>query len=240
MLGLALLLWLLPGPSLRAGETRVAVAANFVPALTALATAFEARSREQIVVISGSTGKLYAQIVLGAPFDIFLAADRHRPAELERRDLIVPGSRVTYAIGRLALWYPDPPAGPPGPSWLAGEGPVAIANPDLAPYGRAAQEVLAGLGVDPPRVLGENVGQVFAMVASGNAPRGFVALSQLIAQEVPQANYWPIPAQWHTPIAQDAVLLSRAADNGAARHFMVFLASDLARPILTRYGYQRP
>lgn len=239
LLGLALLICLVPRASV-AGEARVAVAANFVPTLTVLAAAFEAHSGEHVIVISGSTGKLYAQIVMGAPFDVFLAADRARPKELERRDLIVSGSRATYALGRLALWYPTPPDTPPGPSWLDGALPIAIANPNLAPYGRAAQEVLAAVGVDPPRVFGENVGQAFAMVASGNVPRGLVALSQLIARQVPEDRYWQVPPELHAPIAQDAVLLARAADNPAARRFMAFLESDHSRRILADHGYRVP
>ncbi len=216
------------------------MAANFAPALEALQGAFEARAGDRLVPISGSTGKLYAQIVLGAPFDVLLAADRARPLELERRRLIVPGSRFTYAVGRLALWYPDPPDSPPGRRWLAGGTPLAIANPDLAPYGRAAQEVLRALGVDPPRVLGESVGQVFAMVASGNAARGCLALSQLIARDVPQGQYWLIPTAYHAPIAQDAVLLPRAAHNPAAARFVAFLRDDSTLRILERQGYRRP
>lgn len=225
-------------------ETRVAVAANFVPALRALAETFEARHGGRIGIVVGSTGKLYAQIHHGAPFDALFAADERRPTLLEKEGRARPGSRFTYAIGRLALWSPDA-----GRVDAAGrvleEGRfrhLAIANPKLAPYGRAAQQVLEARGLWQTlrlrMVRGENVGQALQFVHSGNAELGFVALSQI--QRPGQAvtgSHWLVPEDLYAPVVQQAVLLT---DNPLAADFLHFVQSTEGRDITRSFGYRIP
>ena len=225
-----------------AGEALIAVAANFAAPMQALEAAFEAESGHALTVSAGSTGKLYAQIANGAPFDILLAADTERPERLEAEGRAVAGSRFTYAAGRLALWSADPVLiGEDGAAVLraAAFRRLAIANPDLAPYGAAAMEVLSGLGLAETLrsriVMGENIGQAFAIAASGNAELGFVALSQVAEDE--KGSRWIPPAASYAPIRQDAALLSRAAENEAALAFLEYLKSDEARAIMEKYGY---
>lgn len=227
-----------------AAEIRVAAASNFRDAMSSLADRFERESGHELLLIFGSTGKHFAQIVHGAPFDVFFAADSARPARLEKDGLAVPGSRFTYAQGRLALWGPQV-----APSRVAE--PVlhkaafrhlAIANPELAPYGRAAQETLVTLGLwdllNGRLVRGENIGQTFHFVMSGNAELGFVAWSQLKSiPGLPDNSYWLVPSRLHQPIEQQAVLL---IDSPASRAFMMFAKSDAAIDIIREHGYLAP
>lgn len=228
-----------------AAEALVAVAANFKDVMDALVPRFEQRSGHELRVSIGSTGQLYSQIVQGAPFDAFLAADQARPARLEREHRALPGSRFTYAVGRLTLWSPDARR-------IAGDGAatlergdfrrLAIANPELAPYGAAAIEVLQSLGLEerlrPKLVMGEDIGQTFGVVATGNVELGFVALSSVLApQNERPGSRWDVPASRYSPIRQDAVLLEHGADNAAARAFLEFLGSDEARAEIERRGY---
>lgn len=207
-LGVALLLLTSLGPAM-AGQAHVAVAANFAPLMPALAERFERDTGHTLVISSASTGKLYAQIVHGAPFDVFLAADDDYPHRLEREGRGVAGSRFTYAVGRLALWSPRP-------SIVDGDSAVlkqkrfrklAVANPRLAPYGAAAREALEKLGLwtslQPQMVFGENIAQTYQFVASGNAELGFVAYSQVKGKA---GSHWLVPASLHSPLRQDALL----------------------------------
>ncbi len=225
-------------------EARVAVAANFVPALRALAEAFEARYGGRIGIVVGSTGKLYAQIHHGAPFDALFAADERRPALLEAENRARPGSRFSYAIGRLALWSPQ--AGRVDSAGrVLGEGRfrhLAIANPKLAPYGRAAQQVLEGRGLwqslRARLVRGENVGQALQFVRSGNAELGFVALSQIQRPgQVVAGSHWVVPEDLYAPIVQQAVLLT---NNPLAADFLYFVQGAEGRDIIRSFGYQLP
>lgn len=225
-----------------ADEALVAAAANFAEALTEVERAFEAAHPHRLRIAVGSTGKLYAQILHGAPFDVLLAADRERPALLERAGLAVPGSRRTYAIGRLTLWSADPERVQGDIPELLTAGSfrrLAMANPDLAPYGAAAREVLTGFGLyaalDKKIVTAENIGQTYAMVATGNAEIGFVAASGV--RSTGEGSRWDVPADLHAPIRQDAVLLSRAENNIAALAFLDFLRTDRVRAIISGYGY---
>ena len=229
-------------PSVSADEALVAAAANFAEVLTEVERAFEANHPHRLSVAVGATGKLYAQIRHGAPFDVLLAADRERPMLLERDGLAVPGSRRTYAIGRLTLWSADPKRLEGDVRTLLAAGSfrrLAMANPDLAPYGAAAREVLAGFGLYAALrqkiVTAENIGQAYAMVATGNAEIGFVAASGLRSTDA--GSRWEVPADLHAPIRQDALLLARAEHNIAARAFLDFLWTDPARAIISRYGY---
>lgn len=235
---------LLAASGASAGEVTVAVAANAAEAIEALAADFEQRTGHRVTVTVGSTGKLYAQILHGAPFDVFLAADQERPRLLVEQQLAIAGSRITYAVGRLALWSRQSGAVKAGVAVLR-EGAfrrLAIANPDLAPYGAAARKTLRELGLweslRSKIVLGENVGQSFAMTASGNAELGLVALSSVLsAGNSYSQERWEVPVRLHEPIQQDAVLLARGRDNEAGRDFYRFLASPEAKKIIASFGF---
>lgn len=231
----------------RAGaqDAVIASATNFTDTLTRLEAQFEARSGYDIRIVSGSTGQLYAQIRQGAPFDVFLAADTERPARLAELDLAVEESRFTYAEGRLALWTRRQDALDGIDETSVGALDfrlLAIANPDLAPYGRASVEVLQSLALrdlfDDRLVRGQNIGQTFAMAATGNADLAFIAVAQLDHPRAPEGSAWRIPRELHTPIRQDGILLARARDNAAARAFVEFLQGDEARAIITAAGYE--
>ncbi len=229
----------------RAGETLIAVAANFAEVTEKLEAAFETATEHTVTFTTGSTGKLYAQIKQGAPFDILMAADQARPERLEAEGDAVRGSRFTYAVGQLVLWSRDTER-------ISGDGiafleagdfaRLAIANPNLAPYGLAAKQALEHFGLwdalRPKLVMGQNIGQTFSMVATGNAQLGLVAKSYAVsARNQTPGSGWDVPAEAHEPIRQDAVILKRAADNPAARAFADFLRSDAAREVITRFGY---
>ncbi len=245
------ILWLLtlglalPGWSV-AGEVTVAVAANFLAPMKAIARRFEAQSGHGVTLVSGSSGKLYAQIRQGAPFDLFLSADREKPRSLAASGEIVADTRFTYAVGRLVLWSPGKSL-PDNPlDDLAGDSyrRLAVANPELAPYGRAAVEVLQSLGIarsaSARLVRGENIAQTWQFVATGNADAGLVALSQ-IRQRSPDAATWAlVPDRLHGPILQDAVLLRAGADSAAARALLTFLRSETALEVIRQFGYGRP
>lgn len=231
--------------SAAADDAVVAVAANFAEVAERLEARFERDSGHSLTLVVGSTGKLYAQIANGAPFDAFLAADRERPERLEREGLAVAGSRFTYATGRLTLWSRDPGALDGDPAAALGRrdlGLLAIANPALAPYGEAARQTLRSLGlwesVEGELVLGETVGQAYALVASGNAELGFVALSYVLSpRNRIRGSRWDVPPGLHAPIRQDAVLLARAAGNPAALGFLEFLRGERAGAVIAAYGY---
>lgn len=232
------------GPA-AADEAVVAVAANFTEVAEQLEKEFERQSGHTLTFVAGSTGKLYAQIANGAPFDVFLSADQERPERLEKERLAVAGSRFTYATGRLTLWSAEPGrVGGDGAATLRrGEfRRLAIANPDLAPYGAAAKETLEKLGLwqrlADKIVMGETIGQAHTLVASGNAELGFVALSSVLSPRNPtKGSRWDLPPNLHSPIRQDAVLLAKGAGNPAARRFLDFLRSEKAKAVIRRYGY---
>ncbi|MBE1237392.1 molybdate ABC transporter substrate-binding protein [Phaeovibrio sulfidiphilus] len=232
-----------------AADVRVAVAANFLAPLKQLGDAWEALTGNRIVVSSGPSGALYAQIVNGAPFDLFFSADIERPQDLERAGLAEEGTRFTYAVGVLALWSPKegsvPPEGPvPDPDTVRF---LAIADPGTAPYGAAARQILEKAGVwermsrDRKLVVGTSIGQTYSHVASGAAPLGFVALSQILDPQsgTVRGSFWLPPAQDYTPIRQQAVLLRSAAAPEVARAFLAWVHTDAgARAIIRSYGYE--
>ncbi len=230
----------------QAGEVHVAVAANFVGPLTQLAKTFEQDSGNRVIFSPGSTGKLYAQIKNGAPFDVLLAADARRPQLLEQEKLGVAGSRFTYAVGRLALWSPKAGLVDPGGQVLKSGRfeRLAVANPKTAPYGEAARETLERMGLwqtlAPRLVRGEDIGQTFQFVASGNADLGFVALSQVKGADRYHGSYWIVPDTFHQPVEQQAVLLEKGRNNPAARAFMAFLKGKAARAMIENFGYGVP
>jgi molybdate transport system substrate-binding protein len=227
----------------QAEEATVAVAANFQPVLELLAEQYQEDSGHRLRISSGSTGKLYAQITNGAPYDVLLAADRARPTRLGQQGLGIGDSQFTYATGRLALIAADNGnIRDDVTATLAQETirAVAIANPALAPYGRAAREVLEALGVAASLqgriVMGENVGQAYALVATGNADLGLVALS--LARSAGAHRYHTISSDLHSPIRQDAILLNHGADNPAAIGFIAYLQDNpTARSLISAAGF---
>lgn len=228
-------------PSL-AGPATIAVAANFADAATALKQDFESRTDHGLQLVFGSTGKLYAQIRNGAPFDAFLAADTERPRRLEREGVAIMGTRFTYARGALALWSPRQGiVDDAGKLLESGDYRfLAIANPSLAPYGAAARQVLERLGLwsalQQRLVFGENIGQAFQFVATGNADLGLVALAQLSDPYRPaEGSRWIVPETLYDPIEQQAVRLS---DHPAAVSFLDYLRSEPAHHQIARYGYR--
>lgn len=234
--------------SLEGKAVTCAVATNFLPTLKVIVKKFREAAGPPVRLVGGSTGKLFAQIVHGAPFDVFLAADRVRPQLLEKRGLAVPGSRFTYARGRLVLWSAT--ADIPGADLLArlrrGDFErLAIANPKTAPYGAAARTVLTRMGLwDGLRrrlVRGENIGQAFQFAATGNAAAGFVALSQVLNPNLTvRGSRWDVPETWHDPLDQDAVLLRRSQAHAGAQKFLAFLKGPQARAVMQRFGYRIP
>ena len=229
----------------QAGEVKVAVAANFMAPMHKLAAAFERDSGHKLLLSFGSTGRLYAQIKNGAPFEVFLSADDETPARLEREGLGVAGSRWTYAVGRLVLWSRDPAlVDAKGEVLRRSDLPhLALADPKLAPYGRATEQALGQLGLlerwRPRFVTGESITQAHQFVASGNAPLGFVALAQVMeAGRIAQGSAWLVPASLHEPLRQDGQLLVRGQSNPAAQALLRFLRSEAARAVIRGYGYE--
>ena len=227
-----------------ADEVQVAVASNFRETLIAVAIRFEQRSGHELTLITGSTGKHYAQIVNGAPFDAFFAADTRRPRLLEQAQRIVAGSRFTYAVGKLVLWSPqDQLVDPHGEVLRNGNfHHLAIANPELAPYGAAARQLLQALGLweslAGKLVRGENIGQAYQFVFSGNAELGLVARAQMrLPGRTPVGSAWEPPQSLYDPIEQQAVLLR---DTPAGRAFVAFMQDKEARALIRSYGYDVP
>lgn len=230
---------------LQAETINVAVASNFARPMEQIGTAFTAQTGHKLVLAFGSSGKFYAQIKQGAPFMAFFSADQSKAELLEQQDLVVPGSRFTYALGALALWSSHANLVDPQGQILASGAynKLAMANPKLAPYGRAALEVLQNLGLEDvtrsKRVLGENISQSYQFIATGNAELGFVALSQLSQRtNEPQGSFWVVPAKLYQSIRQDAVLLKGAQHSPASKALMAFMRGDIAHSIMQDYGYQ--
>jgi len=228
-----------------ATEVKVAVAANFAQTLKEIATVFEKDTGHKLAITQGSTGKLYAQISQGAPFEVFLSADDETPEKLVTEGKAINGTRFTYAIGRLALWSPKPDLVDEGGQVLKTDKFrfLAIANARVAPYGRAAVQVMQKLGVlasiEPRVVQGESITQTFQFISTGNAQLGFVALSQINDNgKIKTGSAWIVPENMHEPLRQDAVLLNPGKDSAAATALLNFLKSEKAKKIIATYGYQ--
>jgi molybdate transport system substrate-binding protein len=240
MLRFLLFFFALTSSTAHSAEVLVAVAANFAAPMQRIAAAFETDTGHRAKIAVGATGAFYTQIRNGAPFDVLLAADDETPARIEADALAVKGSRFTYAVGRLALWSAKPGVVDDHGEVLEREDldRIAIANPKLAPYGKAAVETMQKLGVyerlEPRIVQAENIGQAFQFVATGNAPIGFVALSQVTQAK---GSKWIVPDDLHAPLRQDAVLLAHGKNNEAATALMRYLKGDKARGIIRAYGY---
>lgn len=235
---------LIAAAAAQAGEVSVAVAANFALPLERLGAAFTAATGHVLKVSPGATGKFYAQIVAGAPFEVLIAADDETPKKLVAEGHAVAGSHFTYAIGRLVLWSARPGFVDDQGAVLASAQVtrIAIANPKVAPYGAAALEVLKARGLAdalaPRLVTAESIAQAFQFVSTGNAEIGFVALSQVLVPGRPvTGSYWRVPAQLHGEIRQDAVLLKAGANNPAAAALLAYLKSPAARELIQSFGY---
>lgn len=228
-----------------AADVSVAVAANFTAPMQKIAQVFERDTGHKAVLAFGATGKFYAQIRNGAPFQVLLAADDETPARLEKEGLAAPGTRFTYATGRLVLWSAQPGLVDDQGEVLrkSATGHIALADPKLAPYGAAAIATLTRLGLlqslQPRFVQGENIAQTYQFVATGNAPLGFVALSQVMVDgRIDKGSAWVVPAKLHAPILQDAVVLVNGRDNPAAVALTSYLRGEKARAIIRSYGYE--
>lgn len=227
-----------------ADDVPVAVAANFAAPMEEIAQAFNKATGHQLKIVTGPSGKFYAQIRNGAPFQVFLSADQEKPEQLEKDGLAVQGSRFTYAIGKLVLWSADPKlVDNQGKVLESGQfNKIAIANPKLAPYGEAAIETLTALKLktrlEQKFVFGDSISQTHQFVASGNAQLGFVALSQVSRNnQLTSGSMWRVPEKYYTPIKQDAVLLVAGKDSAAARQLLAFLKSAPAVRIIQSFGY---
>ncbi|MFZ2306615.1 MAG: molybdate ABC transporter substrate-binding protein [Rhodoferax sp.] len=232
--------------SVRADEISVAVAANFTAPMQAIAAGFEKETGHKVLAAYGATGKFYAQIRNGAPFEVLLTADEETPARLIKENAAVAGSQFTYAIGKLVLWSAKPAIvdGAGAVLKAGGFNHLAIANPKLAPYGAAAVEVMKGLGVyasvQPKIVTGESIAQTHQFISTGNALLGFVALSQVLKDGKIDGSSWIVPATLYAPIRQDAVILEKGKGKPAAEALMKYLKSDKARAIIQSFGYALP
>lgn len=230
--------------TLHAAEAQVAVAANFAEPIKAVAAVLEKTTGHTLQITVGATGRLYAQIKNGAPFDVLLSADTRTPAQLETDGLAQPGSRFTYATGKLVLWSADAAKVDAQGAVLKGEGfrKLAIANPKTAPYGAASVEVMDKLGLSaaltPKLVQGESIGQTYNFAYTGNAEIAFVAMSQVLeGGRLKGGSMWVVPQTLYPPIQQDAVLLKRAARNEAALALMKLLQSPNIKDLIRSYGY---
>lgn len=235
---------LLASWSAQAAQATVAVAANFAEPLRALAAVLEKTTGHRLEIVVGATGRLYAQIANGAPFDLFLAADQATVAKAESEGLTVPGSRFLYATGQLVLWSARPDLVDKQGQVLRQDGwrRLAVANPRTAPYGAAAMQTLAQLGLTqalaPRLVQGESIAQTYNFAHTGNAELAFVALSQVLeGGRLKGGSMWVVPAQHHEPIRQDAVLLKRGARNEAARALVKLMQSPAGQDLIRSFGY---
>ena len=232
-----------------ANEIRIAVASNFYPTMKEVVKqfeieAFDSSKASKIVLIPGSSGKHYAQIINGAPFDLFFSADKIRPVLLEQQRISKNESRFTYALGKLALWSPIK-------GLVDSEGQIlydkdfrflAIANPKIAPYGIASKETLVSMklwqDMNEKLVRGENIAQAFQFISSGNAELGFISFSQLMNLNFSvRGSFWEVPQSLYNPIEQQAVLLT---DSSLGRDFMLFVQTDKALNIISKFGYDLP
>lgn len=226
-----------------ADEVQVAVAANFTAPMQKIAAAFEQDTGHKAVLAFGATGKFYAQIKNGAPFEVLLAADDETPLKLEKEGAAAAGSHFTYAIGKLVLWSPK--AGvvdDKGTVLKQGSFThLALANPKTAPYGAAGLEVINKLGLSEaltPRIVqGENIAQTYQFIASGNAELGFVALSQVLKDGKIEGSAWVVPPALYGEIRQDAVLLKSGEHKAAAEALLQYLKGDKAKAVIKAYGY---
>jgi molybdate transport system substrate-binding protein len=234
------------GTQAQADEVSVAVAANFTAPMQKIAAEFEKDTGHKVVSSFGATGKFYAQIKSGAPFEVLLAADDETPAKLIKENAAVVGSQFSYAIGKLVLWSAKPAIVDDAGAVLknAGFDHLAIANPKLAPYGAAALETMKAMGVydslQPKIVTGESIAQAHQFISTGNALLGFVALSQVLKDGKIEGSSWIVPTKLYSPIRQDGVILEKGKGKPAAEALMKYLKSDKVKAVITSFGYELP
>lgn len=228
----------------QADDISVAVAANFTAPMQQIAAAFEKETGHKVQASYGSTGKFYAQIKNGAPFELLLAADDETPARLIKENAAAAGSQFTYAIGKLVLWSAKSAVVDAKGEVLkkGGFDHISLANPKLAPYGAAGVETMKALGVydalQPKIVSAENITQAYQFVSSGNALLGFVALSQVLKDGKVEGSAWIVPANLYSPIRQDAVILDKGKGKPAAQALLNYLKGDKARAVIKSFGYE--
>jgi molybdate transport system substrate-binding protein len=227
-----------------ADEVQVAVAANFAAPMKEIAARFEHDTGHKVLSTVGATGKFYAQIKNGAPFDILLAADDETPARLEKEGAAIPHTRFTYAIGKLVLWSAQPGLVDDKGDVLkkASFEHLAIANPKLAPYGAAAVQAMQKLNLysalEPKFVVGESIAQAQQFVASGAAQLGFVAMSQVYeGGKLKSGSAWVVPGSMYSPIRQDAVALEKGKGKPAVDALINYMKGDKAKAVIRSYGY---
>jgi len=228
---------------------RVAAAADLQFALKDIGQQYEHQTGHKVELTFGSSGNFFAQLQNGAPFDVFFSADMQYPTRLQQANLTEPNSLAKYAVGRIVIWMP---AGSnvdlAAQKWNAlldsAVQKIAIANPEHAPYGRAAVEALKRAGlyddVQPKLVYGENISQAAQFVQSGNAQAGIIALSLAISPAMKSGQLWEIPVDQYAPIEQAAVVLRNAQDKDAAHQFLKFVSSDAGQRTLGTYGFAIP
>lgn len=233
--------------TVHAADVKVAVASNFAPTMKEIAAEFEKDTGHKLLLSQGASGKFYAQISNGAPFEVLLSADDETPARLIKEGKAIAGTQFTYATGRLVLWSPDARLVEAGGAVLKSDKFkfIAIANARVAPYGRAAVQTMQKLGVltsiEPRVVQGESIAQAHQFVTSGNAQLGFVALSQVWEKgQIKSGSGWIVPENLHEELRQDAVLLAPGKESKAAAALLAYLKSDKARKLIERYGYTVP
>ena len=235
-LGLSPLAW--------ADDVSVAVAANFTAPMQKIAPEFEKETGHKVVASYGATGKFYAQIMNGAPFEVLLAADEETAAKLVKENFAVAGTQFTYAIGKLVLWSAKPAVVDSAGEVLkkGAFDHIALANPKLAPYGAAAVETMKALGVydrlQSKFVTGENIAQTHQFITTGNALLGFVALSQVLRDGKIEGSVWLVPTHLYPTIRQDAVLLEKGKGKPAAEALLKYLRGDKARAVIKSFGYE--
>ena len=239
LLALTALMTSLAAPA-QAGQTHVAVAANFTEPAKEIAALFKQKTGHEAILIFGASGAFLTQISHDAPFEVFLSADSDRPKAAIDQGFAVPGSSFTYAIGKLVLWSKVVDVTKGDEALKAGAfSKISIANPNAAPYGTAAVETMKALGVfdalQPKLVQGNSIAQAFQFVDTKNAEVGFVALSQLFG--VTDGTRWLVPQELYSPIRQDAVLLKRGEKDEASIAFLAFLKGPEARAIIEKFGY---
>ena len=230
-------------------EVRVAAAADLKFALDDLCAQYQRQTGTKLAVTYGSSGNFFSQIQNGAPFDIFFSADIEYPRRLKAAGLAEPGSLYEYAVGRLVLWAPpSSKIDPASQQWNAlldaSVQKIAIANPEHAPYGRAAVEAMRKAGiyeqVAAKLVYGENISQAAQFAQSGNAQAGIVALSLALSPGMNDGKRWEIPADAHAPIDQGVIILKNANNKQLAHSFLDFVQSQAGRITLAKYGFTFP
>ncbi|MDE2442449.1 MAG: molybdate ABC transporter substrate-binding protein [Betaproteobacteria bacterium] len=241
---IALILTLLAGTTTFADEVQIAVAANFTGPMQVISALFERDTGHKASLAFGATGKFYAQIANGAPFDVLLSADAETPARLVKEGLAVAGTPFTYALGKLVLWSADPKLIDSKGEILKKGGfkHIAVANPKTAPYGAAAMQAMGNMGIadtlKPLFVQGENIAQTHQFIFTGAAELGFVSYSQVIKNgQFSSGSGWLVPSKWYDPIRQDAVILSKGKEKPAAAALLNYLKGDKAQAVIKSFGY---